>query len=131
MPQDEVEVVILRQWASHMAMPIWIANQDERLVFYNEAAEALLGRRFDEAGEMPLGELPAMFKLTADDGSALSLGDFPLTVAHRAHRPAHLRVRYQALDGVWRRVEVTAFPIERTGGRDLGAVAIFWEAPEP
>lgn len=131
MPQDEIVRILLRQWASHMAMPVWIANQDEELVYYNEAAEVLLGRRFDEAGQMPLRELPAMFNLTTDDGVTLRLEDFPLAVAHRERSPAHLRVRYQALDGIWRRVDVTAFPIERTGGRDLGAVAVFWEAPEP
>jgi hypothetical protein len=31
-------------------------------------------------------------------------------------------------DGVWRKIEVTAFPVEGQGGRHLGAVAIFWEA---
>jgi hypothetical protein len=32
-----------------------------------------------------------------------------------------------ALDGIKRRIEVTAFPIEGQGGRHLGAVAILWE----
>lgn len=131
MPQHDVELILLRQWASYMAMPIWIAGGEEQLLFYNEAAELLLGRRFDEAGEMPLGELPTMFKLTAEDGSALGLDAFPLTVAHRESRPAHSRVRYQALDGTWRSVQVTAFPVEGQGGRHLGAMAIFWEAGEP
>jgi len=129
--QDDIVRILLREWASHMAMPVWIASEDEKLVYYNEAAEVLLGRRLDEAGEMPLRELPAMFNLTADDGAPLRLEDFPLAVAHRDRRPAHLRVRYQALDGIWRRVDVAAFPIERPGGHDLGAVAIFWEVPEP
>jgi hypothetical protein len=33
----------------------------------------------------------------------------------------------QGLDGVPRRIAVTAFPLEGQGERHLGAVAIFWE----
>jgi PAS domain-containing protein len=131
MRQGELALILLEQWASHMMMPIWVANQDEVLIFYNEAAEALLGLPFAEAGDMPLGALPTMFNLIADDGSPLSLDVFPLTLAHRKRRPSHGRVRYQALDGVSRRVDVTAFPITWRGGQDLGAVAMFWEAHEP
>ena len=130
MPQREVELILMRQWASYLAMPLFMAGSDENLLFYNEAAEALLGRRYDEAGEMPLKELPTMFQITAMDGSPLAPNEFPLFVALRERRPAHLPVRYRGLDGVWRSVEVTAFPLEGQGGRHLGAVAIFWEAPD-
>jgi hypothetical protein len=34
----------------------------------------------------------------------------------------------KGLDGEWRNLEVTAFPIEGVGKRHLGAVAIFWES---
>jgi hypothetical protein len=36
-------------------------------------------------------------------------------------------MRIQGLDGIWRMIEVTAFPIIGQGDRHLGAVAIFWE----
>lgn len=131
MRQADISHILLRQWANHMMMPVWIADQDETLIFYNEAAEALLGIPFAEAGDMPLDELPSMFNLTADDGSPLSLDIFPLTLAHREQRPSNGRVRYRALNGITRRVDVTAFPISGIGGRDLGAVAMFWEAMGP
>jgi hypothetical protein len=34
----------------------------------------------------------------------------------------------RGLDGAWRTIEVTAFPIEGQAERHLGAVALFWEA---
>lgn len=128
MPQQPIELILMRQCASHLAMPMFVAGSDENLLFYNEPAEALLGRRYDEVGEMSLEELPTMFQLTAEDGSPLPLDAFPLGIALRQRRPAHRRLRYRALDGIWRRVDVTAFPLEGQGGRHLGAVAIFWEA---
>jgi len=128
MAQREIELILLRQCASHLAMPIWLMGPDGELLFYNEPAELILGRRFDEAGEMPGEVLSTMFQTTAEDGSRLETEDLPINIALRERRPAHLWFRIRGLDGVWRRIEVTAFPIEGQGGRNLGAVAIFWEA---
>lgn len=128
MPQEPLELILLRQCASHLAMPIWLMASDGTLLYYNEPAEAVLGRRFDEAGEMPAEELAAMFQTTAEDGSALDADDLPINVALQQRRPAHLPMRICGLDGVWRSIEVTALPIEGQKGRHLGAMAIFWEA---
>jgi hypothetical protein len=43
---------------------------------------------------------------------------------------SHRRIRFKALDGVQRIVEITALPLEGQGGYWLGSVAIFWEAHE-
>ncbi len=127
MAQKEIELILLRQWASYMATPIWIADSDENLLYFNEPAEAILGLRFDEAPELTLEELPAYFQLTTEDGTPLLWEAFPPTVALRDHRPSHRRLRGRGRDGVWRTVEVTAFPLAGQAGRNLGAVAIFWE----
>ncbi len=129
MPQQELELILLRQCASHMAMPIWLMGSGGELLYYNEPAEPILGRRFDEAGEMPGEELDTMFQTKAEDGSDLGADELPVNIAVKEHRPAHRPIRIKGLDGTWRDIEVTAFPIEGQGGRHLGAVAIFWEAP--
>jgi PAS domain-containing protein len=125
--QQPVELILLRQWASYLTMPIFVVGGDGNLAYYNEPAETLLGRTFDEAGEMPLMELDQMFEMTDENGAALNLTEFPLAIAWMQHRPAHGRVRYRALDGPWRVVDVTAIPIEGHDEQHLGAVAIFWE----
>lgn len=130
MAQKEIELILMRQCASHLAMPIFVVGSDEKLLYYNEAAEALLGRRFDEVTEMALADLPALFHLTAEDDTPLSLDSFPLGIALRQGRPAHGRLRYRALDGEWRNVEVTAFPLVGQGSRRLGAMAVFWEVED-
>jgi PAS domain-containing protein len=128
MTQQPVEMILIRQWASYLAMPIFLVDTDGNLVFYNEPAEALLGRRYDEAGEMTLAELDRIFQTTAEDGSPLAAEQIPLGIALIQQRPAHGRLRFKGLDAVWRLIETTAFPVEGQGGRQLGAVAIFWEA---
>ena len=127
MAQQPVEVILIRQWASYLTIPIFVMGADGLLVYYNEPAETLLGRTFDEGGPMPLEELPNMFEITDEAGEAMDLSRFPLGIALMEHRPAHGRVRYRALDGPWRLVDVTAIPLEGHDEQHLGAVAIFWE----
>lgn len=131
MAQNELELILLRQWSSHLTMPIFLADREGNLLYYNEPAELLLGRTFDEAGAMPLSELSTIFETTAEDGSPIPSSELPLGIALTERRPAYRRVRVKALDGVQRLIEITAFPLEGQGGHWLGAVAIFWEAHEP
>ena len=126
--QQPIEIILLRQWASHMAMPVWIAGTHGELLYYNEPAEALLGRRFDEAGEMPLDDLPGIFETTTEDGKPIPPDRLPLGIALAKRRPAHQRVRITALDGTARLLDITAFPLTVQGGKHLGSVAVFWEA---
>lgn len=127
MPQRDIELILLRQLASYLAVPIWVADADGRLIFYNEPAESVLGRRFDEAGEMTLQELSALFEIRGEDGEPIASEDIPLGIALLQHRPAHSRLQMRGLDGPWRTVDVTAFPVEGQGGRFLGAAVLFWE----
>ncbi len=47
MSQKEIELILLRQCASHLAMPIWLMGENGDLLYYNEPAEPILGRRFE------------------------------------------------------------------------------------
>jgi len=127
MAQKAVELILMRQLASCLAVPVFLVDPEGTLLYYNEPAERLLGRRYDETGEMPASEWAAMFTPTAEDGSPLPADELALSVALRKWHPAHRGLIIRSLDGVTRRIAVTAFPLEGQGGRRLGAVAIFWE----
>lgn len=128
MAQRAVELILMRQLASYLALSILLFDAEGNLLFYNEPAEMFLGRRFDETGEMALEEWYAIFKLMDEDGAPLPLEARPLVIALQKQRAAHRAFRFQGPDGIVRRVEATAFPLEGQGGRHLGAVVIFWEA---
>jgi PAS domain-containing protein len=129
--QKGIELILLRQWASYLATPIWVTGADGELLFYNEPAEVLVGKRYDEVDEMMAQDLATIFEVRGADGSPVDPDDLPLTTALRKRRPAHGRLQGKSLDGVWRHIELTAFPVEGQGGRLLGAVAIFWEMEKP
>lgn len=112
-------------------MPIWIADADGNLVYYNEPAEPILGKRFDEAGELSVDRLSDLFVTTGLDGRPIPSEEVPLMIALTKRVPAHLELRIRSFDGSWREIEATALPIEGQGGRFLGAMAVFWERVEP
>lgn len=128
MSQQELEVILARQLASYLAMPIFIVDPEGNLLFYNEPAEAILGRRFEETGGMAAGEWARLFTPTDLKGMPLPPGELPLMLALTHGHPAHRRFCIRGLDGQRRRIEVTAFPLIGQAGRNLGAVALFWEA---
>lgn len=127
MEQKAVELILMRQLASYLAVPIFLVDPEGNLLYYNEPAERLLGRRYDETGEMLVAEWSTVFTPTRPDGSPLPAEEIPLAAALEKWHPAHRTLVIRGLDGVARRIAVTAFPLEGQGGRRLGAVAIFWE----
>lgn len=127
MAQHEVELILMKQVASYLATPIFLVNPAGDLLYYNEPAEAILGTRYDETGELPLDAWASMFAPRAVDGTALAPDQLPLVVALREQRPAHGTLSICGLDGVTREISVTAFPLVGQHDRCLGAVAIFWE----
>lgn len=127
MAQHAIELILLRQWASYLTIPVFVIDAAGDLIFYNEPAEGLLGRRFDDHGALPLADIADVFVTTALDGSPLPPDELPIGIALLQRRPAHGRIRFIGYDGVARTIDVTAFPVEGQGSRFLGAVAMFWE----
>ena len=128
--RHHVEVVLLRRLADRLMMPIIVQNAEGRLLFYNPAAEPLIGRPFAEFGEVELHDWYDAFQPTDEDGSLIKLEDHPMHVARLRQQPSYRRFFYQGLDGVKRQVEGTAFPLLGQCDRHLGAVGIFWEGSQ-
>ena len=73
-------------------------------MFFNQAAEAMHGVRFEDVGELAAAEWPELFATAA-------LEDAPVGVALFERRPVHTIVPFTGADGVDRTVAVTAFPL--------------------
>ena len=125
--QKSLVIILAREFAANLATSLFIVDPTGRLVYYNEPAEQVLGRRFAETGEIPAEEWSTIFSPTHLDGSPMSLEELPLGVALRTRIPAHNVLRIVGLDGIDRTIAVTAFPLFARADEFVGAVAIFWE----
>lgn len=128
MAQKEIEMILFRQVASYLAMPIFIVDGAGTLVFYNESAEELLGRRFEETGEMSASEWAMAWAPRDREDKPLPPEALPLSVALNEGKPAYQQLRILGHDHVARDIEAVAFPLIGQAGRQLGAVVIFCEA---
>jgi hypothetical protein len=128
MAQQPVELILFRQLASYLSVPVFIIGPDESLAYYNEAAEPIVGRPYSQVGTIMLDDIGKMFDVTDEHGNPVPPDRLPLTIAVREHRAVHTRLRGKALDGSPRHIELTALPLQGQGGRWLGAAAIFWLA---
>jgi PAS domain-containing protein len=131
MTQREIEVILTRQLASYLAMPIFVVDPTGNLIYYNEPAERILGFEFEETGEMPASEWSTVFTPADETGVPLAPESLPLMIALHERRPAYRDFWIQGLDEVPRHIAVTAFPLIGQTNRFLGAVAIFWETTQP
>ena len=123
-----VELILLRHLGSRLAIPVFVVDETGDMVYFNEPAEGILGRRFDEIRAMPFEEWTTAF-VPAGDGRQLAIDELPLVSALRRGAPAHRSMEILGGDGVKRTIEVTAFPIVAPAALKLGAVAMFWETP--
>jgi PAS domain-containing protein len=119
-------LILAREFASNLATPTLITDDQGTLIFYNEAAEAVVGTPFAEAGEIPLDEWIARFEPRTADSVPLPPERRPTRIALDQRRAAHERYRVTSADGVERDVSVTAFPLFAHGDEFVGIVAIFW-----
>ncbi|MCP3976865.1 MAG: PAS domain-containing protein [bacterium] len=127
MAQQPVEMILLKQWAEHMASSVWLMDAEGNLVYYNEPAESILGLRFDEAGEINAAQIADLFPTTAPDGSPVDGDELPIVRALTHNEPSHAELCIRDRIGEWHNIEVTALPLVAASHRKLGAIAIFWE----
>jgi PAS domain-containing protein len=125
--QREVELILVRQLASYLAIPIFLVDPGGSLIYYNEPAEQLLGSRYDETGEMPVEVWSTVFVPRDADGNPLPPDQLPLVRALATRTPHHGRMVIDGLDGRARSLDVTAIPLVGQHERELGAMAVFWE----
>jgi len=126
-PQKHLALIIARELASQIATATFIADADGALVFYNEAAEEILGKTFAEAGTMPAEGWTSQFLLEEPDGTPMPLERMPAGIALMERRPAHAKLWMTGLDGQRRFLSVTAVPLFASHTEFIGMVALFWQ----
>jgi PAS domain-containing protein len=123
--QRPLELILARNLMSALSTPAFLVDEGGLLVFYNEAAGMLLGKRFEELGTVGPQEWGSLFGPFDENGEPIPYDELPLVTAVRGGRPAHAEMTVRSTDGTQHEVEVSAFPIQTPHGSQ-GAIAVFW-----
>jgi PAS domain-containing protein len=123
--QKPIELILARNLMSSLSTPAFLVDEGGILVFYNEAAGALLGRRFEEVGSVGPEQWGATFGPFDEQGNRITYDELPLVIAVRKGRPAHGIFKIRSADGTQHRIEAAAFPILTAHG-SRGGITVFW-----
>ena len=129
MAQQPIELILARQLAQRMAVPVMIVDASGDTLYFNEPAEAVLGTRFDELDTLTQEERTRFMAPRDAGGHKLAPQELPTSIAMRERRPTHAIFEIAGMDGIRRPVESTAIPLEGAGGHMLGAIVIIWRMP--
>jgi len=122
-----IQLILARQLASSMATAIMLFDAQGNLVFYNEPAESIINTRFDETGEINVGEVLRVVTATDENRRLLSPEERPGWVARLECRPITRTVWMSCNDGPWLRLQATAVPIIGEQGEVHGVMQFFWQ----
>ena len=124
--QKPLELILARNLLTSISTPAFLVDQHADLVFYNEAAGALLGRSFEDVGRMTPEEWTSTYGPFDANGKPLELDELPTTRAVRDGRPAHAAFTIRSANGGNRAIESSAFPIVASEEGSSGAMIFFW-----
>jgi PAS domain-containing protein len=123
--QKPLELIQARNLLSAISTPAFLVGSRGVLLFFNDAAAAMLGRRFEETGNLSAAEWTRAFGPLQEDGEPIPYDEIPATIAIRHERPFHGNFRIRAADGNHENIAASTIPIIGTRGPS-GAIVIFW-----
>jgi len=125
-----IELILLRQLASRLPMPVALVDAEGDLVYINPATEQLLGLDQAAMADYPTSRFDELLDPREPDGSPMEVRNMSIMVALHDRRPRQSKMILHGSDGVPHRVVTNAVPLDGQGGKLIGAMSIFWEADE-
>ncbi len=116
--------------AESVTTPVLLADGEGNMIFFNEAAEELLGSRFTDVGPQPAEDWQQRFKVRARDDSPFPLEAMPGWIALQGERPGLGHLRFTTLEGADRFIAVCAIPLFAQATQFEGAMILFWQTDE-
>ena len=126
MAQKPLELILARNLLTSLSTPAFLVDGSGALIFYNEAAGAMLGISFEEQSHMSADQWSHAVGPFGTDGKPLSIEELPTTKALRRGLPAHGAFTVKSVTGKSYEIESTALPIVAEGGQE-GAMIFFWQ----
>jgi PAS domain-containing protein len=124
--QKPLELILARNLLTSVTTPAFLVSREGVLLFYNEGAGALLGRPFEDVGQLDPSDWTSSFGPLDDAGNSIPLEDLPLTQALRDGRPAHAEFCVRSANGNTHSIAASAMPIIGSASGASGAMVIFW-----
>lgn len=128
--QKPLQLILARNLLTSLSTPAFLLGKSGELLFYNEAAGAMLGVSFEDAGRMMPEQWISRFGPYDEEGKPVPLDELELTLAIRDSRPGHSTFSIRGNDGALHEIAASALPIVSAEHGSTGAIVIFWPVDE-
>jgi PAS domain-containing protein len=129
MASQSVELILARNLVSSIDLAALLVDPDGVIVYFNDPAGELVGRRFEEVGPLSREEWSSRFGPFDEFGQVIPTDDLPATVALRTGLPVNARAHMRIDGGDLIHVELSALPLSSADGFK-GALVVFWRADD-
>ncbi len=122
-----IELILAKQLASSLAVPVLLYDREGTVAFFNEPAEIFLGARLDQADALSTQDVRDTLQITTLEGVEPKPDERMVELAMREGRASHGSYRVRKPDGVLCEVDATAVPLIGQSGDNVGTLVFFWE----
>ena len=123
---NSLVLIRAKHLAESVTTPMFLADADGNLIFYNEAAEILLGRPFLDTGALAPSEWQRTFDVRDRNGAPFPLESMSSWISVQNEQPAMGHLTFGGADGTDHLVATCAFPLFTERQRFEGALILFW-----
>lgn len=124
--QKPLELILARNLLTAVSTPALLVDNQGDMLFYNEAAAALVGRSFEETGRLAADDWHRVFGLLPESTPAGEDAEQRFTAAVMAGRPVRGDFRIRAASGEEIEIEAAALPLIADGAAPSGAMIMVW-----
>jgi PAS domain-containing protein len=124
--QKSLVLIRAKHLAESVTTPMFLADDQGNLIFYNEAAESLLGRPFVDNGALSPTEWQRAFDVRDRNGEPFPLESMASWIEVQNEQPAMGHLQFRSADGTDHLVATCAFPLFTEQQRFEGALILFW-----
>lgn len=116
--------------AESVTTPMLLTDQEGTLIFFNEAAEVLIGHTFADIGPLGASDWQKRFDVRGRDGAPFPLEAMPGWLELQTERPGTGHIVLRRADGADLMLAVCAFPLFTAQRQFDGALVLFWHDEE-
>jgi PAS domain-containing protein len=121
MPNQEIEFILARQLSEFLSSPIAIVDHDGRMIYYNESAEFILGKKFNESGEIESREWDERF-YDENKENTVKMLDLPFLKVLSGRTIIEGEYWIRSFEEIEQKVRFICIPLVGMAQRELGAL---------
>jgi PAS domain-containing protein len=124
--QRNLILILARAFASQLATAVYLLDSEGTIIYYNEAAEHLIGRPFIEGAGAKAEDWMGRGRPLDEEGREVPIESLPLGRTMLKREAAYGITMFRTADGEYRRIENVTFPLFAHTDDFVGVIALAW-----